>query len=208
MKFSLNLNTIEIGAMKIELYVPDPESVRQNYTDEKNRDQDTPFPYWAKVWPSAISMAEYLQQHADLIKGKKVLELAAGLCLPSFIAAKYAEQVCCSDYLQEAVDLAAKNVLHNQLTNVNCQLYNWRHLPDHLSADILLMSDVNYTPEEFDQLTDVCERFLLRGTTIILTTPGRIMAKEFIGRLESRIIEKSVINVNEENPVYTFLLKQ
>jgi len=208
MGLSLNLETIEIGSIKMQLYVPDPESVKQNYALEKIRDPEAPFPFWTKIWPSARAMAEYILKNQGLLKGKNVLELAAGLGLPSFVAAQYAEQVCCSDYLPEAIDLVRKSVLHNQLTNVDCQLYNWQHLPDDLSADILLMSDVNYEPSEFDQLTVVCERFLSSGTNIILATPGRIMAKEFIERLDNWVKEKSVINVNSELPVYVFLLKQ
>ena len=86
-------------------------------------------------------------RHPDIINGKKVLELAAGLGLPSIVAAHYAEHVCCSDYIEDAVDAARQNVLHNRLHNVDCRVYNWNDLPDDLSADILLMSDVNYEPE-------------------------------------------------------------
>jgi predicted nicotinamide N-methyase len=208
MGLSLNLMTIEIGVIKMQLYVPDPESVKQNYALEKIRNPESPFPFWAKLWPSSIAMAEYLLSNQGLLKGKNVLEIAAGLGLPSLVAALYAEQVCCSDYLPEAVDLVRKSVLLNQLSNLDCQLYNWHHLPDDLTADIMLMSDVNYDPAEFDQLAAVCEKFLLSGTTIILTTPGRIMAKEFIHRLNHWVKEKSEINVNPELPVYVFLLRQ
>ena len=151
------------------------------------------FPFWAKIWPSALAMAEYLQRNQDMLNGKKVLEMAAGLGLPSIVAAIYAEQVCCSDYMQDAVDVAKKNMVLNQLPNVDCRVFNWRHLPDDLSADILLLSDVNYEPAEFDQLISVCQKFLLNGTTIILTTLGRIMAKDFIDRLYNRVKEKAEI---------------
>jgi methyltransferase-like protein 23 len=208
MKFTLHLNTFEIGAIKMELYVPDAESVRQIYDLEKKMNPETSFPFWTKIWPSAIALAEYLQLHPDMLKGKNVLELAAGLGLPSLIAAKYADKVCCSDYLKEAVDVAGKNVLHNQLLNVDCRVYNWLHLPDELSADILLMSDVNYDPAEFDQLNSLCERFLLRGTTIILATPGRIMAKKFIHRIDYWVKEKTEFIINTDDPVYVYLLKQ
>ncbi len=202
----LNLQSFAFGTLNIELFVPDPESVRKGYEQEKRRDLETPFPFWAKVWPSAIAMAEYLQQHPDIITGKKVLELAAGLGLPSIVAAHYAEKVCCSDYLEDAVDIARQNVLHNRLSNVDCRVYDWNDLPDDLSADILLMSDVNYEPEDFDQLIALFEKFLLRGTTIILTTPGRIMAKEFVRRLDTWCVEKSEIPVNADTIIFLYKL--
>ena len=206
MQLLLNLQTFTFGALNIELIVPDPESVRKWYEQEKRRDLEAPFPFWAKVWPSALAMADYLQQHPDIITGKKVLELAAGHGLPSIVAAHYAEKVCCSDYLENAVVAARQNVLHNRLSNVDCRVYDWNDLPDDLSADILLMSDVNYEPEDFDQLIAVCEKFLLRGTTIILTTPGRIMAKEFVSRLDTWCVEKSEIPVNADTIIFLYKL--
>ncbi len=116
----LNLQTFAFGALNIELFVPDPESVRKWYELEKRRDLDAPFPFWAKVWPSAIAMTSYLQQHPDIITGKKVLELAAGLGLPSIAAAQYAEKVCCSDYLEGAVDAARQNVLPSGCSHSSC----------------------------------------------------------------------------------------
>lgn len=202
----LNLQSFAFGALNIELFVPDPESVRNCYEQEKRRELEAPFPFWAKVWPSAIAMAGYLLQHPDIITGKKVLELAAGLGLPSIAAAQYAEKVCCSDYLEVAVDAARQNVLHNRMQNVDCRVYNWNDLPDDLSADILLMSDVNYEPEDFDQLIAVLEKFLFRGTTIILTTPGRIMAKEFVSRLDTWCVEKSEIPVNPDAIIFLYKL--
>jgi predicted nicotinamide N-methyase len=208
MELLLNLHTIEIGSIKVDMYVPDPESVRKKYAVEKTRDTETPFPFWAKIWPSAFALAEYLNGNPDIIKGKSVLELAGGLGLPSIVAAMYAEHVCYSDFIQNAVDVAKKNMELNQLANVDCRVYNWHYLPEDLSVDILLLSDINYEPKEFDQLIAVCEKFLLSGTTIILTTPGRIMAKDFIDRLDKWNYEKSGMTVDSENPVYVYLLKQ
>ena len=202
----LNLQSFAFGTLNIELFVPDPDAVRKGYEQEKRRDLEAPFPFWAKVWPSAIAMAEYLQLNPDIITGKKVLELAAGLGLPSIVAAHYAETVCCSDYLEDAVDSARQNILHNRLSNVDCKLYDWNDLPDDLIADILLMSDVNYEPAEFDQLIALFEKFLLRGTTIILTTPGRIMAKEFVSRLDTWCVEKSEIPVNADTIIFLYKL--
>lgn len=202
----LNLQSFAFGTLNIELFVPDPDAVRKGYEQEKRRDLEAPFPFWAKVWPSAIAMAEYLQLHPDIITGKKVIELAAGLGLPSIVAAHYAEKVCCSDYLENAVDTAKQNVLHNRLQNVDCRVYDWNDLPDDLSTDILLMSDVNYEPADFDQLIALCEKFLLRGTTIILTTPGRIMAKEFVSRLDTWCVEKSEIPVRADTIIFLYKL--
>ena len=204
MEISLNLNTLEIGPIKIDVYVPDPESVRQIYAVEKIRYPETPFPFWAKIWPSAIALAEYLNVNPDIIKGKRVLELAGGLGLPSIVASHNAEKVCCSDYLEEAVAVVRQTVLYNRIHNIDCAVYNWNSLPEDLSADVLLLSDVNYEPDVFEQLIKVCERFLRKGTRIVLTTPGRIMAKDFVSRLDAWCVKKAVIPVNADTTIFLY----
>ncbi|MGL6269834.1 MAG: class I SAM-dependent methyltransferase [Chitinophagaceae bacterium] len=208
MELSLNLHTIEIGSIKIDIFVPAPESIRQIYTADKISNPETPFPFWAKIWPSAFALAEYLNRNQNILKGKMVLELAGGLGLPSMVASHYAERVCCSDYLEEAVAVVRRTVLHNRMSNIDCAVYDWYNLPDALSADVLLLSDINYEPEIFDQLMMVCEKFLLSGTTIILSTPGRIMAKEFISRIDKWVKEKFELATDSDNPIYIFLLHQ
>ena len=61
------------------------------------------FPYWSKVWPSAEALALFILQHPEYIAGKMVVELGAGLGLPSLVAAQMAASVLCTDYEPEAV---------------------------------------------------------------------------------------------------------
>lgn len=206
MDLLLDLNTVQIGDMKIDMFIPDPESVRQQYEVEKIRNPETPFPFWAKIWPSATALAGYLNENPGKIIGKNVLELAGGLGLPSIIASNYAGAVCYSDYLQEAVSVVRQTVMHNRINNIDCAVYDWHNLPEEMPADVLLLSDVNYEPENFDQLISVCEKFLMQGTLIILTTPGRIMAKDFVSRLDAWCIKKIEISVDADTIVYLYEL--
>src|SRR5581483_10349727 len=103
--------------------------------------------------------------------------------LPSFVAVRYAHTVCCSDYLEEAVATMTASVQHLQLVNATCRVLDWHQLPHDLKTDILLLSDINYDPDQFDQLYQVLQRFLVQGTLILLATPQRLMAKPFIEKL-------------------------
>ncbi|MCG7859714.1 hypothetical protein MD537_22235, partial [Flavihumibacter sediminis] len=101
------------------------------------------FPYWARIWPSAWAMTEYLDEHLELFNQKKVIEFAAGLGLPSLLAATRAESVIASDYLEEAVDCISRSIHTNRFTNMKAALYNWRDgLPD-WKAELILLSDTN-----------------------------------------------------------------
>jgi hypothetical protein len=54
----------------------------------------------------------------------------------------------------------------------------------------------------------VCEKFLFTDTTIVLSSPDRIMAKEFISRLDRWVKGKFEKAIDSENSVYVFLLKK
>jgi len=210
MNDKLSLEIIEFGDTAIKLYVPGYDYVKQKYEESKSNAAGAHFPYWAKIWPAAIGMCNFISAHSSLIRGKKVVELAAGLGLPSLLAAAHAAEVCCSDYLQDAIDVIDRSIAINEYNNIYTRLLNWHHLPDSLHTDVLLLSDVNYDEEEFAVLYKVLERFINKGTTIILSTPQRLMAKSFIGRLLPWIVfqEEMEINVPEKTFVSIFVLKK
>jgi predicted nicotinamide N-methyase len=183
MSLSLQLQHLERPGYTIDLFVPDAQEVQDHYLQQKQVQAEVPFPHWTKLWPAGLAMADFIYQHPELVQDKNVLELAAGLGLPGFITARYAKAVCCSDYLEEAVTAMTRSVQHLQFDNVTCQVLDWNHLPDDLTADVLLLSDINYDPDQFDQLYQVLHRFLQQGTLILLTTPQRLMAKPFIEKL-------------------------
>ncbi len=181
---NLLLETIPLTHTSVSLYVPEPTHVKALYQLQLNTDTSTPFPYWSQVWPAAIAMAEFLALNPCFIHNKTVLELAAGLGLPSLVAAKVAKEVYCTDYLPEAISVIEQSITHNQLKNMNGGLLDWNKLPTPLpQADIVLLSDINYNPADFDRLHQVLKAFLQQGSTLLLTTPQRLLAKPFIEML-------------------------
>jgi len=183
MSVSLQLQHLDRPGYTIDLFVPNPQEVQDSFLQAKQAQEDIPFPHWTKLWPAALAMADFIHQYPEWVQQKNVLELAAGLSLPGLVAARYAKKVCCSDYLEEAVTTMARSAKHLQLSNVTCQVLDWNHLPPGLSADVLLLSDVNYDPDQFTRLYAVLQRFLRQGTLILLSTPQRLMAKPFIEKL-------------------------
>jgi methyltransferase-like protein 23 len=179
----LELQYVTIGNTSVKLFVPLPERVRAVYLKQKAENEHTPFPYWAKLWPSAIGLSTFILKHPSMLSGKIVVELAAGLGLPSFVAAKYAQRVCCSEYLTEAIEVINRSIAANNFSNIDSRLIDWNNIPGDLTPDVLLLSDINYAPQEFNMLQRVLIGFLNRGTTILLSSPHRLMAKTFVEAL-------------------------
>lgn len=183
----------------ISLLVPDPEEVKEWYTGLIQEGKSPDFPYWTKVWSSALGMVEYLTRNPDLVCEKDVLEVGAGLGLPSLYAAQFARSVLVTDYLPEAVELLNANSSH--LENVSAQILDWRVLPPSLKPEVLLLSDINYEPDAFTDLLMMIKHFLSLGTHIIISTPQRIMTREFVGLVEKWVVKKEVVIVRGEEVV-------
>jgi methyltransferase-like protein 23 len=186
----------QISAEKA-IYIPDYEQVKEVYASLIKIDPNTPFPFWAKLWPSSIALVNVLENNPNWIRDKHVLELGAGIGLPSLMLAGLVKFIQVSDYADEAVELLQKNIAHLNLMNVQALQLDWNHLPISLQPDVLILSDVNYDPSQFDTLIQIITRKILDGCTILLATPQRIMASPFVQALETYIQTTYVEVVNE-----------
>jgi len=186
----------QISAEKA-IYIPDYEKVKEIYTSLLNLDPNTPFPFWAKLWPSSIALLDVLKAHPHLIQNKHILEIGAGIGLPSLMMAGIAKSVQISDYDKEAVDLLQKNIEHLRLQNAEALQLDWNAIPENIQLDVVLLSDVNYDPAQFDTLITLIDKFMRQGSSIILSTPQRIMASPFVQKLEASIIERHEAMVYE-----------
>jgi predicted nicotinamide N-methyase len=193
MAFPLQLQKFFIQDRCIGLFVPDAVAVQSAY-----QKGGIPFPYWSQVWPAAIGLSQFLLNHSRYTLNKKVLELAAGLGLPSIVAAATAHSVICSDYLREAVEVISRSAMHNKLENLSVAVLNWHSLPQDIEADVLLLSDINYDPVVFAVQQKLITRFLQKEVICILSTPQRLIAKEFIAPLLSFCKHQEEIIVHHE----------
>lgn len=207
MKHPAQLRTFSIGTETVDLFVPDPDSLATAYNKEKKA---ATFYYWAKVWPAALGLCKFLQERLSYIIQKNVLELAAGPGLPAIFSSAYAKQVCISDVEPAAVELVQQTVHHHQLKNVTCQIIDWSDLSTISIPDIVLLSDINYDPSQFKFLLQAIHFLLDQQCTILLCTPQRLMAKDFILQLLPYCIEQADVTI-ELDGVYTtvtvFVLK-
>ncbi len=190
MVYPFQLVKVPLHNCTFDLYIPDAEKLPALYQLQLEQDAAAPFPYWASLWPSGIALASYLQQHPHWVKDKNVAELAAGVGLPSVVAAGYAKQVWCSDWAAPAVEVAKLNVQLHHRTNMLTEVCDWNKLPADFNPEVVLLSDVNYEPAVFEDLLSVLLDLLHKGITLMLSTPQRLMARSFIERLLPFVIEQ------------------
>ena len=200
MELKTTLQTFRFGEYQFNAFVPEPLALQQTFAKQVETDPSVQAPYWGQVWAAAYALCHFIATEPEYIQAKKIIELAAGLGLPSLLAAQIADSVICSDISADAVEIMQRSIQQNELNNCKAMVLDWNNLPSDLSADVILLSDINYEPKEFESLYKVIHQFILKGCTIILSTPQRLMAKPFIERLEKFIIHRITVTITELQP--------
>ncbi|WP_018630517.1 class I SAM-dependent methyltransferase [Niabella aurantiaca] len=198
------LKAFAIGDHNLEICMPLPGFVQQAYRYNKNA------AYWAQVWPAAIGLCLFLQQHKEYITDQQVLELAAGLGLPGLYAAPVAKHVTISDKEALASAYVKRSAAQLQLKNVTATTLNWENALALPLPGVVLLSDVNYEPAVFAGLKKVIDHFLQHQVTVIISTPQRLMAKPFITTLLPYAAQQwnSAVTLNDkETDVSVFVLR-
>jgi len=201
-----SVENFAFGNLKFQALLPDASWLQQQF-DNGN----APGMYWAQVWPAAKALCEIIAGTPSLAANKNVLEIAAGLGLPSLLSAKFAASVMATDYIPAAVELMEQSARLNQYSNLRCRVLDWNNcLPDP-GIDLLLLSDINYDPSSFEVLYNLLNGFIANGTAVLLSTPQRLMAKDFMQRLlhwQKEIHEVSIQHNSHTVYVSVWLLKK
>jgi len=191
------------------LYVPISELVRPTYEDLRTGDKTVSFPFWAKIWASSRAMTLFLEAEPTWIQSKRVLELGAGIGLPTFKLAQHALEMTISDHDAEAVELLEKNIEYFGLKHAKARCLDWNNFPEDITADTLLLSDINYDPSQFKPLLNLILKFIDSGSTVIIATPERITASPFAMELEPfihRSFLQSVVDMNQQIDIRMMIL--
>jgi predicted nicotinamide N-methyase len=134
-------------------------------------------PYWAELWPSGVALAE-LVSGLDL-DGKRVLELGAGLGLPSLAAALRGAAVLATDWAEEAVALLRENAARNGIA-LRAERVRWDDPGLPLAEapwDVVLGADLLYEERNAKLLLELLPQL---GGEVLLAEPGRPAAASFL----------------------------
>jgi len=147
--------------------------------DEDAFDEDEFLPYWAELWSSGVALAGVVSTLE--LAGVRVLELGAGLGLPSLAAALREADVLATDWAEDAVDLLRSNAARNGIA-LRVERVRWDE-PEPLVReapwDLVLGADLLYEQRNADQLLYLLPRL---GGEVLLADPGRPFTRTFLAR--------------------------
>lgn len=182
---------------ELTLYVPDPARIQSTYQKLAAENTATIFPYWAKVWASAHAMTRFLQEEPSFVQNKRVLEIGAGIGIPSFSIASLTKKIIISDHVPDAVALLQKNIDYLALNNAQAACINWNTISENITVDTILLSDANYEPSAHNHLILLIDKFINKGSSIILATPNRLASNPFIERISKYINSTKMYSIPE-----------
>jgi predicted nicotinamide N-methyase len=132
---------------------------------------DVPPPFWLFVWAGGQALARYVLDHPDVVRGQRVLDVAAGSGVAAIAAAKAgAARVTALDVDPLAVAAAARNAEANH-TTVETEAADIA--ATRTTADVILAGDVFYTRSVADRMAAELRRASRDGARILVGDPGR-----------------------------------
>ena len=150
-------------------YVPIWQAT-EAWLEEQNVDP----PYWAFCWPGGQAIARYLLDHPDAVRGKRVIDFAAG----SGVSAMAAAQAGAASVVANDIDLlslvaARLNAAANGLA-VGLSADDWLAKPETApEADVVIAGDVCYEREMSARALAWLRGHANAGRLVLLGDPGR-----------------------------------
>jgi len=157
--------------------------------DETAFDEEEFLPYWAELWPSGLALARYVETLE--LDGMRIVELGAGLGLPSLAAALRGAEVLATDWADDAVALLRANAERNHVA-VRVECVRWDEpveLVRRAPYDLVLGADLLYESRNAAQLLDLLPQL---GQEIVIADPGRPFAKGFLQHFEVETLADGV----------------
>jgi predicted nicotinamide N-methyase len=168
--------TVTVGGESFTIVAPrDWEELRHQEGAEARS-----IPYWARVWPSGMGLADVLATR-DL-EGKRVLELGCGLGIAAVVAAKRGATILATDRSPDAVVFAAHNLALSELEG-EVALVDWRDaqpLLDGAPWDLVIAADVLYTHQAVGALLRLLPKLIDRQGEALIADPSRAGARDFL----------------------------
>jgi predicted nicotinamide N-methyase len=158
---------------EISLHLADEAVPLWQKTEEQLNEDGLPPPFWAFAWAGGQALARYVLDHADNVRGKRVLDLASGSGLVAIAAMKAgASDVTAADidtFAVEAVKLnTAANSVELGLLGFDLLAHN---TPDRW--DVVLAGDIFYERDTAERALIFLSRQAAHGATILIGDPGR-----------------------------------
>ncbi|MBS4084086.1 MAG: methyltransferase [Rhizobiales bacterium] len=159
---------------EISLYVADEAVPLWQKTEEELGEMGLPPPFWAFAWAGGQALARYILDHPEIVRGKRVLDLACGSGLVAIAAMKAgAASAVANDIDRFAIPAVALNTAAN---GVDVETETSDRLDPAIALEsfgTVLAGDIFYERDTAARAHAFLERMRAQGATVLVGDPGR-----------------------------------
>jgi predicted nicotinamide N-methyase len=152
-------------------------------TEDELGEMGLPPPFWAFAWAGGQALARYVLDHAEVVRGKTVIDLATGSGLVAIAAMKAgAARVLAADIDDFAASASALNAALNDVA-VDVTTQNLLDTPPP-QVGTILVGDLFYEKSLATAVLHWLEKAQAQGTSILIGDPGRsYLPKDRLSRI-------------------------
>lgn len=142
-------------------------------TETELQEIGIPPPFWAFCWPGGQALARYVLDNREIVRGRRVLEFAAGGAVSGIAAAMAGgAKIVANDIDPMAVAAAQANAALNGVTlTASTENYLMRDAPS--GCDVILAGDIFYEQSPAREIEAFLRREAVAGALVLIGDPGR-----------------------------------
>lgn len=156
---------------EVRLHLADDAVALWKMTEEELGALGLPPPFWAFAWAGGQALARHVLDHPELVRGKRVLDVASGSGLVAIAAMKAgAASACAADidaFCAPAADLNAA------LNGVRITTTDADPVGAPTEADVILVGDLFYERDLAERLLAWLRALHAEGREVLVGDPGR-----------------------------------
>jgi predicted nicotinamide N-methyase len=160
------------GIDGIRLHLADEVLPLWHATQVQTDDPDAPLPYWAFAWGGGLAIARYLEEHHEVVAGRRVFDLGSGSGLCAIAVSRAgAGAVTAADIDPFAIAAIRLNVRANKcrVASVGRDVLD-EEPPE---ADVIVAGDTWYEDRLAERVLPWLRRARDRGIDVLVGDPGR-----------------------------------
>ena len=156
---------------EIVLHIADDVTTLWQMTEDELKESGLPPPFWAFAWAGGQALARYVLDNPEIVRGKRVLDFAAGSGLVGIAAALAgAAHVEACDIDAFAISSVGVNARANRVT-IDAKASDLVGVDE--NWDVVLAGDVSYERDMAARVTHWLGVLSGRGANVLIGDPGR-----------------------------------
>jgi predicted nicotinamide N-methyase len=162
------------GVPGVRLHLADDVETLWPATERALGIDGAPIPFWAFAWAGGLALARYLLEHPDVVRGRRVLDMATGSGLVAIAAALGGATTVTAADIDPFAEVAVRLNARANGVSVRFTGQDLLDQPPPGDLDVLLCADAWYEGPLAERVTPWLAAAAAAGMRVLVADPGRL----------------------------------